>query len=89
MSDELTRAITEALGCEESSFYGVGVCVAHGPGWPCRKAEDVAAALAPLIEARVREARAEGAADAYADVMRRAADESMACRRVAEDARNG
>lgn len=65
MSDALTRAIAEALGCEPvrygenddgSTFY---ICDEHGVDWPCDGVKGVAAALAPLIEARVREARAE------------------------------
>ena len=84
--DDLTRAIAEATEGKDR---------AGTAKWPecCRDTyslaiEEIAAALAPLIEARVREARAEAAADAYADIMRMAADASMVCRRVAEDARN-
>ena len=92
--DEWTRAIAEALGCERvnerDSWAGRPYCAEHGYLWlsdtdTCPTTERIAAALAPLIEARVREARAQGSADAYADVMRQAADQSMACRRVAEE----
>ena len=74
--DDLTRAIAEALADDTA--------LTEAEWLDAEKASArIAAALAPLIEARVREARAEAAADAYADVMRLAADRSMACRRVA------
>jgi hypothetical protein len=52
MSD-LTRAITEAL--DRRHHLNTADLAAH-----------IAAALAPLIEARVREARKQGAIDGYA-----------------------
>ena len=75
MSD-LTRAIAEALGCQPYARRSVPkdgpllYCRTHdgthdqSEGWPCADVTKTAAALAPLIEARVREARAEGAAGA-------------------------
>lgn len=71
MSDDLTRAIAEALGCQPYPRRSVPkdgpllYCRTHdgtqdqSEGWPCADVTNVAAALAPLIEARVREARAE------------------------------
>lgn len=79
MSDDLTRAIARTIW--ETSRRDEGTISATG-------ANIIAAALASLIEARLREARAQGAADAYADVMRQAADHSMAWRRVAEEVRD-
>ena len=60
MSDDLTRAIAEALGCFPSK-YG-DRCDQHTTetavyAWPCAEPVRVAAALAPMIEERVREAQ--------------------------------
>ena len=64
MKDDLTRAIAEALGCDvtmddEGGYY----CSEHGEyldhTGQCLEADRIAAALTPLIEARVREARAD------------------------------
>lgn len=68
MSDELTRAIAEALGCvrREASF-GV-YCATHMYRRldECdAQAASIAAALAPLIEARAREARADAWDEGY------------------------
>lgn len=69
MSDDLTGAIAEALGCDvtmddEGDYY----CSEHGDylhhSGQCLESERIAAALAPAIEARVREARAEELEDA-------------------------
>lgn len=80
MKDDLTRAIAEALGCVAyhqprwaDGTEGKSWCLTHRKPpvqnvWPCPETERIAAALAPLIEARVREARAESlkaAADAW------------------------
>lgn len=68
MTDDLTRAIVEALGCEKvrehGSWDGQPYCAEHEFPWlgdtdNCPTAERVAAAIAPLIEARVREAWAD------------------------------
>ena len=73
MSDDLRAAVEEALGCERDEFIDQEggrhpFCNEHGftTGWPCPQAEEVAAAVAPLIEARVREAYREGACDTAA-----------------------
>jgi hypothetical protein len=61
MSD-LTRAIAEAIHCEkvdEPKSEPDPYCMEHGEPWPCPEPERIAAALAPLIEARVRKARAD------------------------------
>lgn len=62
--DELTRVIAEALGCEDrSDAKGDYYCREHGEyldhNGRCPEATRIAAALAPLIEAREREARAD------------------------------
>ena len=68
MSDDLTRAIAEALGCSEGAaedrdYSGrvIGMfayCTEHGEDeWPCPEPLRIAAALAPLVEERVREAK--------------------------------
>ena len=62
--DELTRAIVEALGCDvtmddEGDYY----CSEHGDylhhTGQCLEPLRIAAAIAPLVEAQVRDARAE------------------------------
>ena len=64
MSDDLTKAIAEALGCEvvRAEIGRPFWCEQHA-AWSddgtCPEATRIAAALAPLIEARAREARAE------------------------------
>lgn len=67
--DDLTRALAEALGCEDrSDAKGDYYCREHGEyldhNGRCPEATRIAAALAPLIEARVREARADALTDA-------------------------
>lgn len=71
MSDDLTRAIAEAIDEHKYELSGVCACgVDLDPDrdkWGKYKAiwrAHLAAALAPLIEARVREARAEALTDA-------------------------
>ena len=68
--DDLTSVIAEALGCEREP-PGKGhrcedYCRKHFTPWLIceRRSSRVAAALAPLIEARLREAQAWGAAGA-------------------------
>ena len=67
--DDLTRAIVEALGCAATlNDDGDYRCAEHGD-WidefeRCPEGTRIAAALAPVIEARVREARADALTDA-------------------------
>ena len=66
--DELMWVISDALGCARRPALlddQCDYCSLHGDDWPCEEPHRIALALAPLVEAREREARAEAWDDGF------------------------